>query len=113
MPLLLFATSPGKSVATAMGTLAGAGVGFALARRHVPFSASGSTRQRFLRFIVGAAVVVPLYAVMEVMSPAEGSWMFLAFRFSYFVVIGLWTTLGAPWVFKILRLAEAPEHPSV
>ena len=113
VPLLLFATSPGKSVATAMGTLAGAGVGFALARRYVPFSASGPTWQRFLRFVVGAAVVVPLYVAMEVMSPAEGSWMYLAFRFSYFVVIGLWTTLGAPWVFKVLHLAQDAEHPSV
>ena len=113
VPLILFVISPGKSVATAMGALAGAGVGFALARRYVPFSASGPTWQRFLRFVVGAAVVVPLYAVMEVLSPAEGSWMYLAFRFSYFVVIGLWTTLGAPWVFKVLHLAQDAEHPSV
>jgi membrane-associated phospholipid phosphatase len=33
VPLALFAGSPGKSVATAMGSLAGAGVGFTLARR--------------------------------------------------------------------------------
>ena len=113
VPLLLFATLPGKSVATAMGTLAGAGVGFALARRYVPFSAAGPMWQRILRFVVGAAVVVPLYVAMEVLSPAEGSWMYLASRFSYFVVIGLWTTLGAPWVFKVLRLAQDAEHPSV
>ncbi|MDH4207510.1 MAG: phosphatase PAP2 family protein [Anaerolineae bacterium] len=108
VPLVLFVTSPGKSVATAMGTLAGAGVGFALSRRYVPFSPAGPMWQRFLRFVVGAAVMVPLFMVLEVAPFVEGSWPYLALRFSYFVVIGLWTTLGAPWVFKILRLADAP-----
>jgi membrane-associated phospholipid phosphatase len=110
VPLVLFVTSPGKSVATAMGALAGAGVGFALTRRYVPFSPEGPMWQRVVRFLVGAAAVVPLYAAMETMPYLEDSWMYLALRFGYFVVIGLWTTLGAPWVFKLLRLADAPNE---
>jgi membrane-associated phospholipid phosphatase len=106
VPTMLFVTLPGKSVATAMGTLTGAGIGFALACRYVPFDPGGPLWQRVLRFVVGAAVVVPLYAVIEVVSPAEGLWMSLAFRFAHFLVIGLWATLGAPWVFKALRLAK-------
>jgi membrane-associated phospholipid phosphatase len=107
VPLILFITLPGKNVATAMGALAGAGVGFALSHRYVPFSPAGPIWQRSVRFVLGAAVVVPLYAGLSVVSPAEGSWMFLAVRFSCFVIVGLWTTLGAPWVFKALRLARA------
>jgi membrane-associated phospholipid phosphatase len=106
VPSLLFVTLPGKNVATAMGTLAGAGVGFALARRYVPFEPGGPLWQRALRFVVGVAVVVPLYAVLEVASPAEGSGVGLAFRFAHFGVIGLWATLGAPWVFKAVGLAR-------
>jgi membrane-associated phospholipid phosphatase len=106
VPLMLFVTSPGKSVATAMGALAGAGVGFALTRRYVPFSPEGPIWQRVLRFLVGATPLLPLYAAMEMMPSVEGSWIYLALRFGYFVVIGLWTTLGAPWLFKILGLAE-------
>jgi len=110
VPLVLFVASPGKSVATAMGTLAGAGVGFALLRRYVPFSPAGPMSQRLLRFVVGAAVVVPLYAVLEIVPLVEGSWLYLAFRFSCFVLLGLWGTLGAPRLFKALRLAGAPEE---
>jgi len=110
VPLVLFVTSPSKSVATAMGTLAGAGVGFALSRRYVPFSPAGPMWQRFLRFVVGAAVVVPLYVALEVVPLAEGPWPSLAFRFSYFVLLGAWGTLGAPWLFRVLRLAGAPEE---
>jgi len=110
VPLVLFVTSPGKSVATAMGTLAGAGVGLALLRRYVPFSPAGPMWQRVLRFVVGAAVVVPLYVALEVVPLAEGSWPYLAFRFSYFVLLGVWGTLAAPWLFRVLRLAGAPEE---
>ncbi len=104
VPLLLFVTLPGESVATAMGSLEGAGVGFVLARRYVPFNSAGPLWQRSLRFVVGAAVVVPLYAALTMLSPAEGSWPYLAFRFCAFAAIGLWATLGAPWLFKVLKL---------
>jgi membrane-associated phospholipid phosphatase len=107
VPLVLFVMSPGKSVATAMGTLAGAGVGFALLRRYVPFSAAGPMWQRFLRFVVGAAVMVPLFMGLEVVPFAEGSWPYLVFRLSCFLLLGLWCTLGAPWLFMVLRLAGA------
>jgi membrane-associated phospholipid phosphatase len=110
LPLLLFVLSPGKSVATAMGTLAGAAVGFALLRRYVPFSPAGPMWQRALRFVVGAAVVVPLYAGLEVVPVAEGSWAYLAFRFCCFVLLGMWSTLGAPWLFRVLHLAKAPDE---
>jgi membrane-associated phospholipid phosphatase len=105
VPVALFVSLPGKNVATAMGTLAGAGVGFALARRYVPFSPDGPPWQRVLRFLVGAAIVVPLYGAVALVSPAEGSWLPLAFRFAQFAVVGLWATLGAPWLFKALGLA--------
>jgi membrane-associated phospholipid phosphatase len=104
VPLLLFVTLPGESVATAMGSLAGAGVGFALARRYVPFSPAGPLWQRAARFVVGAAVVVPLYVGLATLAPGEGSWASLAFRFCNFAAIGLWATLGAPWLFKVLKL---------
>jgi membrane-associated phospholipid phosphatase len=107
VPLLLFVTAPGKSVATAMGALAGAGVGFVLLRRYVPFSPAGPLWQRIVRFVVGAAVVVPLYVGFSVVSLAEDSWLYLAARFFSFVLLGMWGTLGAPWLFKVLRLAQA------
>ena len=110
VPLAIFVSSPGKSVATAMGTLAGAGMGFALSRRYVPFSPAGPLWQRILRFVLGATVVVPLYMALEVVHLAEGSWPYLVFRFCSFVLLGIWGTLGAPWLFRTLRLAGAPEE---
>jgi membrane-associated phospholipid phosphatase len=110
VPLALFISSPGKSVATAMGVLAGVGVGFALSRRYVPFSPAGPIWQRALRFAVGAAVLVPFYAALEAVPLGEGSWPYLAFRLFLFGLLGVWATLGAPWLFRVLRLAEAPEE---
>ena len=93
-----------------MGTLAGAGVGLALTYRYFPFSAHGSWRQRVLRFLAGSVVVVLLYLRFKVVFPGEESALYLAFRFLSFVLIGLWGTLGAPWLFRLLRLVPETEE---
>jgi membrane-associated phospholipid phosphatase len=104
LPLLLFLIQPIKNTATAMGTLAGAGVGLTLTYRYVPFNARGPLWQRILRFVIGSAIVVPLYLGFKTVSPGEGSALYLGFRFLSFGLIGLWGSLGAPWLFRLLRL---------
>lgn len=104
VPLLLFLTLPIKDTATAMGTLAGAGVGLTLTYRYVPFNAGGPFWQRVLRFLIGSAIVVSLYLGFKTVSPGEKSALYLGFRFLSFGLIGLWSSLGAPWLFRLLRL---------
>ena len=111
VPLALFVASPTESSAAAMGALLGAATGFALAHRYVPFGARGSWQQRALRLVVGGAVVVLLYLGVRQILPVEESPPYLVARFLQFVVIGLWGGLGAPWLFKLLGLAESPEKP--
>ena len=109
VPLGLFVTSPGKSVAMAMGALSGASVGLALERRYVRFNAAGPLWQRALRLLVGTVAIIPLYAVVGAVSLAENSWPYLASRYLPLVGVGLWITLGAPWLFRLLHLAQRSE----
>ena len=113
MPAFLFLIHPAKNTATAMGTLAGAGLGLVLAYRYVHFSAHGSLWQRVLRFLIGGVVVVLLYGGLKVVFPGEGSSLYLVFRFLGFGIIGLWATLGAPWLFRRLRLAPDSRKPAI
>jgi membrane-associated phospholipid phosphatase len=106
VPLILFVTAPGKSVALAMGALSGASLGLALERRYVRFSAAGPIWQRALRFFVGTVVILPLYGLQGTISVPEGSWPYLASRYLFLVGVGLWITLGAPWLFRLLHLAQ-------
>jgi membrane-associated phospholipid phosphatase len=112
VPLLLFLTHPVKNTATATGTLAGAGAGLALTNRYVPFNAGGPFWQRALRFLIGSAIVVPLYLGFKTVSPGEESALYLGFRFLSFGLIGLWSSLGAPWLFRLLRLTPGREGDS-
>jgi membrane-associated phospholipid phosphatase len=109
VPLVLFLTSPGKSVALAMGALSGASVGLALERRYLRFSAAGPVWQRALRFLVGTVAIIPLYAMVGTISLPEASWAYLASRYLFLVAVGLWITLGAPWLFRLLHLAQRPD----
>jgi len=109
LALLLFLIHPVKDVAAAVSSFAGLGIGLALMRRYVPFSASGPVGQRILRFAVGAVVVLALFIGLRVVLPAEGEPLYLPFRLLRYGLIGLWTTLGAPWLFLRLRLAPRRE----
>jgi len=112
VPLVLLLIHPVKDTTTAMGVLAGAGVGLALEHRYVPFSALGPWRQRILRFIIGGVIVVALYLGLKMVFPGEGSAFYLAFRFLRFWIIGVWVSLGAPWFFRRLGLAPKDKRPA-
>ena len=105
VPAVLLLVHPVKDTTTTLGTLAGAGIGLVLLHRRVAFHAGGPWWQRGLRFLVGGIVVVVLYVGLKVVFPGEGSALYLPFRLLRYAVIGLWATLGGPWLFIRLRLA--------
>ncbi len=106
VPAVLVLVHPTKDTVTVMAPLCGAGLGFVLACRYVRFDAGGQWWQRLVRFLLGMVVVVALYLGLKVMFPGEGSGLYLLFRFLRYGLIGLWVTLGAPWLFSLLRLAN-------
>ena len=112
VPILLLLIHPVKDATTRMGALAGMGLGLVLMYRYVSFRASGPWWQRVVRFLIGGAIVFALYLGLSAVFPGEQSALYLVFRFLRYGLVGLWTTLGAPWLFRLLRLtAEAEGQP--
>lgn len=104
VPLLLaflLSTEEGVSMS---GVILGLGLGLILERRWLGFEADGSFRQRILRFLLGAAVMVGLWLGLRLafagLEPA------FVFRFIRYALMGWWGTFGAPWVFVRLGLAK-------
>jgi len=111
VPLLLLAIHPTKDTVTALAPLAGMGMGLALTHRYISFSARGPWWQRAVRLLLGGTIVAALYLGLKMVFPGEESPFYLAFRFLRYGVVGLWTTSGAPWLFRLVRLTpEADRH---
>lgn len=107
VPLLLLLLDRSNESLTACGTLLGAGVGLAFARRYISFSASGAWWLRALRFTAGFLVILALYLGLKSVFPPDGTALGPVFRFVRYGLIGIWLTLGAPWLFRLSRLAQA------
>ena len=114
LPPLLLALHPVKDCTAAMATLCGLGVGLPLMARYAPLPAAQSGRQRLARYLLGLAVTVVLYVGLKAVLPGEESSLYLPFRFLRFTLLGLWTSLGAPWLFRVSGLVKAgdSEQPS-
>jgi membrane-associated phospholipid phosphatase len=109
VPLALLLIQPTEDTTSAMAALAGVGVGLALMRRYVSFSTHGPLWQRIMRFLVGCGVIFALYFGLNALLPGEESSLYLVFRFFHYWLIGLWISLGAPWLFKLLKLSPMLE----
>ncbi|MCK4330928.1 MAG: phosphatase PAP2 family protein [Dehalococcoidia bacterium] len=110
IPLILLLVHPTKDSVTTLAPLCGLGLGLALTHRYISFSARGPWWQRVLRFLVGGIVMAALYLGLKAVFPGEESALYLVFRFLRYWLIGVWITLGAPWLFRLLRLTTEAER---
>jgi membrane-associated phospholipid phosphatase len=101
VPLVLLALHAETDTSSSMGTLLGLGVGVSLEGEWVRFSSSGPWGKRIPRFLAGLIVLLGLYFGLKALLP-EG----LLFRTVRYALIGLWASLGAPWMFVKLGLAQ-------
>jgi membrane-associated phospholipid phosphatase len=109
LPLLLLLIHPTKDTTSSMAALAGIGVGLSLMHRYIPFNTHGLWWQRNMRFLIGVGVIFVLYFGLKMILPGEESVFFLVFRFCHYWLIGLWVSLGAPWLFRLLKLSTMLE----
>ena len=92
------------------GGLFGMVVGAVLASSRAPFDASSGTLiKKAGRFLVGIAGAAVVYLGLKAVFPRSGSPNYALFRFVRYGLLGTWVSLGAPWAF--LRLGLADERP--
>ena len=118
IPLALLLVARNEGAVTAGATLLGMGVGFALERRWVGFEVAPGQAERggrrvALRYAVGIAVMFALYAGLKPLfgafNPATETAV-LALRFVRYTLMGLWGSLGGPWLFVKAGLAGRREE---
>ncbi len=108
-PAVLLLLKPFVDAVLPLATLTGLGVGAILFHRaDLRFPASGSIWQRGARFFIGIVGLLLLYAGLKQVFPGEGESLYALMRFVRFMLIGLWVSWIAPWLFRRLRLASEP-----
>jgi len=97
------------------GMILGLGAGFCFCKRYFGFSASALSVRTgvakyltlLVRFLLGITVFVLLYIAEKVMGGLSDSGNYQLKLFLCFVLLSLWISAGAPWLFRFLRLADA------
>ena len=112
-PLALYLVYPfGENqddLAALAGTMAGVGAGLVVTHWHISYSADGPWSQRSTRYVIGMIVLILLLLGLREIFPEEGSSLYMAFLALRYALAGLWVSLGAPWLFKRLKLAPVAE----
>lgn len=106
--IILLFPSAGVDSLTISGMFLGVGVGLIFKRRSLPYSSGGPWWQRAARYIVGIAILFALYLGLKAVFPPDGSIPGSIFRVVRYALIGGWIIIGAPWFFRVTRLAKGP-----
>ena len=87
-----------------LGMLVGIGVGAMLKVRYVSFAVSGTSWTSLARYSIGITILFALFTTLRNIYPAQQATGFFIIGFLHSAVNGLWISLGAPWLFRLLKL---------
>jgi membrane-associated phospholipid phosphatase len=87
-----------------LGMLVGIGVGVMLKARYVSFSVSGTRWTSIARYGIGITILFTLFTTLRTIYPAQQATGYFIFGFLHSAVNGLWISLGAPWLFRLLKI---------
>jgi membrane-associated phospholipid phosphatase len=95
---------------TAAGTLFGLLAGLVWFNHQGGFDVNGPLWKRILRYVLGLAGVPILYVGVKmlfglIVPDAEAALLYI-FRYIRYVLVGVWISAGAPWMFVKLKLAK-------
>ena len=90
------------SAATLFGLLAG----LAWIEKEGGYTASGTSKQRYLRYLVGLVGLAILYIGLKVVFPSGENLVGYIFRYIRYSLVGFWISGAAPFIFLKLNLTE-------
>jgi len=88
------------------GTLFGLFAGLAWVNQYGSFEASGSFKDRFLRYLLGLVGLIIVYIGLKVIFPSGENLIAFLFRYLRYSLLGFWVTGGAPFIFLKVNLVD-------
>jgi len=102
-----------EGMTTGISTLLGVGIGLIFESSRIRFLVTGPLWKRALRYLIGLAVMLAIWAGLRAVFPTDPLWLALPFRAVRYLLLALWVTYYAPLLFVRLRLADAEPDPGI
>jgi hypothetical protein len=96
-----------ESPITSAATLFGLAVGIAWLAPRGGYQAEGPIGKRALRFVVGLIGVLILWRGLDLVFPSNTDLISYILRYIRYMLVGLWVSAGAPWLFFRFKLANS------
>jgi len=101
IPFIFIILFPHKDIYEFMGLISGTLAGYFIDQEKYGFTVNTSFKKQIIKFIIGIFVFILIKEVLKLILPYTD--VFNAIRYFF---CGLWLSLGAPYVFNILKLNE-------
>ena len=108
-PLILLQIQSSPDIISSVAALTGIGYGLLLFSSSIGGIRPGNWLQRLISFLVGVIGIGIFYLGLKLILPSEGQSFYQLFRFFRYLLLGMWISFGAPWLFIRMGLARQVE----
>lgn len=95
-----------EGIIASAGTLFGFAIGAAWIKRMGGFNVSCPVWMRVCRYVVGLIGILVLWFGLGQVLPRSAELISYVLRYFRYMLVGLWVTVGAPWLFFHINLVE-------
>jgi len=108
-PVILLQIQSSSDIISSVATLTGVGYGLLFFSSSIVGIRPGNWLQRLFSFLVGIIGIGIFYLGLKLILPSEGQSFYQLSRFFRYLLLGIWISFGAPWLFIRLGLARQAE----
>jgi len=110
-PVILLQIQSSPDIISSVAALTGVGYGLLLFHSFIGGIRQGNWLQRLISFLVGIIGIGILYLGLKWIFPSEGQPFYQLSRFFRYLLLGIWISFGAPWLFIRMGLAHQVRSP--
>jgi membrane-associated phospholipid phosphatase len=108
-PVILLQIQSSPDIISSVAALTGVGYGLLFFHSFIGGIRLGNWLQRLFSFLVGIIGMGILYLGLKLILPSEGQSFYQLSRFFRYLLLGIWISFGAPWLFIRIGLARQVE----
>lgn len=108
-PVILLQIQSSPDIISSVAALTGVGYGLLFFSSSIGGIRPGNWLQRLISFLIGIIGIGILYLGLKLILPLEGQSFYQLSRFLRYLLLGIWISFGAPWLFIRMGLARQAE----